>query len=165
MMPGLDGFALVAALRADQGLRGIPIILLSARAGEEESARGLAAGANDYIAKPFSARELLVRVASALATARAAREMAEIEATQRANLYRHFMQAPFPVAVFKGPGHAIELANPARLQAWGKGPEVLGQPLEKALPELLGQPFLGYLHEVYRTGILFDGREHAAYIS
>jgi len=162
MMPGLDGFALVTAMRADEGLRGIPIILLSARAGEEESARGLAAGANDYIAKPFSARDLLVRVASALATARAARERAEVEAQQRANLYRHFMQAPFPVAVFKGPRQVIELANPAVLQVWGKGPEVLGRPLGEALPELVGQPFLGYLDEVYRTGLAFDGREHAA---
>ncbi len=70
MMPGLDGFALVQAIRADAALRGIPVIILSARAGQEEAAKGLSSGANDYIAKPFSARELLVRVASNLARAR-----------------------------------------------------------------------------------------------
>ncbi len=59
MMPGLDGFGLLAALRDDPALRGIPVILLSARAGEEARIEGLAAGADDYLIKPFSARELL----------------------------------------------------------------------------------------------------------
>ncbi len=164
MMPGLDGFALVRAMRANERLRGVPIILLSARAGEEEAAKGLATGANDYIAKPFAARDLLVRVASALATARAARERAEAEAKQRANLYRHFMQAPFPVAVFKGPEHVIELANPSVLRAWGKGPEILGLPFGAAVPALKEQPFLGYLDDVYRTGAAYDGRAHPAQV-
>jgi signal transduction histidine kinase len=62
MMPALDGFGLVAALRADPGLRAVPVLLLSGRAGEEESVSGLRRGADDYIAKPFSARELCVRV-------------------------------------------------------------------------------------------------------
>ena len=62
MMPGLDGIELTRALREDPGQRGLPIILLSARTGEEAMAEGLAAGANDYIVKPFSARELLARV-------------------------------------------------------------------------------------------------------
>jgi PAS domain S-box-containing protein len=91
MMPGLDGFGLLAAVRGDPALRLTPVILLSARASEDESAEGLNAGANDYIVKPFSARELLVRVASNLATARAAhaaaRELSELlsqaEASER----------------------------------------------------------------------------------
>ena len=73
MMPDLDGFALLRAVRSDAALRLTPVILLSARAGEEAAAEGLESGANDYIAKPFSARELLVRVASTLAFTRAAR--------------------------------------------------------------------------------------------
>jgi signal transduction histidine kinase/DNA-binding response OmpR family regulator len=165
MMPGVDGFALVEAMRADPALREVPIILLSARASEEEAAKGLGAGANDYIAKPFAARELLVRVASTLATARAARERVEAEAKQRANLYRHFMQAPFPVAVFKGESHGIELANPSILRAWGKGPEVVGRRLGEAVPELLGQPFLSYLDGVYRTGDAFEARGHLAQLA
>ena len=59
--------------------------ILSARAGEEEAAKGIRIGANDYIAKPFSARDLLVRIASNLATARAAREQIHIrQETERA---------------------------------------------------------------------------------
>jgi PAS domain S-box-containing protein len=62
MMPGLDGFALLRALRADPHTATIPIILLSARAGEEARVEGLEAGADDYLIKPFAARELLARV-------------------------------------------------------------------------------------------------------
>ncbi|MET0283669.1 MAG: ATP-binding protein [Polyangiales bacterium] len=62
MMPVMDGFALVRALRADEKLRSIPIILLSARAGDESTSEGLASGADDYLVKPFTARELMARV-------------------------------------------------------------------------------------------------------
>ncbi|MEO6887425.1 MAG: ATP-binding protein [Ktedonobacteraceae bacterium] len=70
MMPGLDGFALITALRADPRTRTIPIILLSARAGEEATIVGLKAGADDYLVKPFTARELLVHVEARLEIAR-----------------------------------------------------------------------------------------------
>jgi two-component sensor histidine kinase len=62
MMPGLDGLGLLAALRADPALGGVPVVLLSARAGEDAQVEGLEAGADDYLIKPFSARELLARV-------------------------------------------------------------------------------------------------------
>ena len=103
MMPGLDGFELLRAIRRDRALHLTPVILLSARAGEEATAEGLSAGANDYIVKPFSARELLVRVAATLAVAAAAREAQVIEEAARRRLYGHFMQAPFPIAVLRGP--------------------------------------------------------------
>jgi PAS domain S-box-containing protein len=74
MMPGLDGFGLLAALRADASLADVPVILLSARAGEEAQVEGLSAGADDYLSKPFSARELLARVAAHLEIARTRRE-------------------------------------------------------------------------------------------
>jgi len=162
MMPIMDGFSLVRAMRSDARLRAVPAIFLSARAGEEDAATGLAVGANDYIAKPFSARELLVRVASCLATARVSREVSEIEAAQRAALYRHFMQAPFPIAVFRGARHLVELANPQTLAAWGKDAEIIGLPLEEAVPELRDQPFLGYLDQVFRSGETYEGREELA---
>jgi signal transduction histidine kinase/DNA-binding response OmpR family regulator len=62
MMPGLGGFELLRALRDDPATRDIPVILLSARAGEESRVEGLRAGADDYVIKPFSARELVARV-------------------------------------------------------------------------------------------------------
>ncbi len=76
MMPGLDGFGLLRALRADARTRTVPVILLSARAGEESAVEGLEAGADDYLAKPFSAQELLARVRTHLELARVRREWA-----------------------------------------------------------------------------------------
>ena len=103
-----------------------------------------------------------MRVASHLATARAAEEINAREQVQRSNLYRHFMQAPFPICVFQGPEHVLELANPRILSAWGKGEEILGLPLLAAIPELHDQPFLGYLNNVFRTGVTYEGRAELA---
>ncbi len=79
MMPGLDGFGLLQELRADPQTRKVPIILLSARAGEEARVEGLEAGADDYLIKPFSARELLARVEAALKMARLREEAMQRE--------------------------------------------------------------------------------------
>lgn len=62
MMPVLDGFELLKYLRADPAIQATPVILLSARAGEESRIEGLDAGADDYLVKPFSAKELMARV-------------------------------------------------------------------------------------------------------
>jgi PAS domain S-box-containing protein len=83
MMPGLDGFALLRALRADPRTAPIPVILLSARAGEESRVEGLEAGADDYLIKPFSARELLARVEAYLKLHRLRREASAREQTLR----------------------------------------------------------------------------------
>jgi signal transduction histidine kinase/DNA-binding response OmpR family regulator len=62
MMPKLDGFGLLSALRADPATMHVPVIMLSARAGDDGIVEGLDAGADDYLVKPFSARELTARV-------------------------------------------------------------------------------------------------------
>jgi DNA-binding NtrC family response regulator len=79
MMPQLDGFGLLRAVRDDAVLAGTPIILLSARAGEESRVEGLQAGADDYLVKPFTARELIARVEVHLKLAKLRRETAERE--------------------------------------------------------------------------------------
>jgi signal transduction histidine kinase/DNA-binding response OmpR family regulator len=83
MMPKVDGLQLLSSLRADLNLRDIPVLLLSARAGEEAKVEGLAAGANDYLTKPFSARELIARVRANLDMAAVRRESQQ--ALRRAN--------------------------------------------------------------------------------
>jgi signal transduction histidine kinase/DNA-binding response OmpR family regulator len=75
MMPELDGLGLVKALRGDAETAAIPVILLSARAGEGPRIEGLEAGADDYVYKPFSARELLARVESRIELARLQRRL------------------------------------------------------------------------------------------
>jgi PAS domain S-box-containing protein len=77
MMPRMHGFELLRKLREDGRTKTIPVILLSARAGEEARLEGISAGADDYLTKPFSAKELLARVAAHLEMARVRREAAE----------------------------------------------------------------------------------------
>ena len=76
MMPRLDGFGLLDAVRHDPATAGTPVILLSARAGEEAKIEGLDAGADDYLTKPFAARELLARVAANIELAQIRRNAA-----------------------------------------------------------------------------------------
>jgi len=79
MMPQLDGFRLLREIRADEALRELPVVLLSARAGEEARIEGLDAGADDYLIKPFSARELLARVGALIELVRIRRTWSERE--------------------------------------------------------------------------------------
>jgi signal transduction histidine kinase/DNA-binding response OmpR family regulator len=85
MMPRLDGFGLLKALRADPDLRFLPVVLLSARAGEEAKVEGLGVGADDYLVKPFNARELIARVTANLELSRLRRRARDVlvEETER----------------------------------------------------------------------------------
>ncbi|WP_138734348.1 ATP-binding protein [Modestobacter excelsi] len=76
MMPRVDGFQLLRRLRADPATRGVPVIMLTARAGQEAAVEGFAAGVDDYLAKPFQAAELIARVRVAIERARGGRESA-----------------------------------------------------------------------------------------
>ena len=77
MMPRMDGFGLLRELRADPPTSGLPVILLSARAGEESRVEGMQSGADDYLVKPFSARELVARVTAHVEMARVRRDASE----------------------------------------------------------------------------------------
>jgi two-component system, OmpR family, alkaline phosphatase synthesis response regulator PhoP len=67
VMPKLDGFEVVRALRAEPATRGLPIVMLTDRAGEDDVLDGLGLGVDEYMPKPFSPRELSMRVGRALA--------------------------------------------------------------------------------------------------
>lgn len=62
MMPGVDGIETCRRIRADLGLTALPVVMLTARARGQDIEAGMAAGASDYVVKPFSPRELLARV-------------------------------------------------------------------------------------------------------
>ena len=66
MLPGQSGVALARKLRADARTRDVPIILLTARVNEQDKIAGLEAGADDYVTKPFSPRELIARIKAVL---------------------------------------------------------------------------------------------------
>jgi PAS domain S-box-containing protein len=156
MMPNLDGFGLLRALREDAATRSIPVIMLSARAGEESRVEGLVAGADDYLVKPFSAQELVARVATHLQLARMRHE-AEADGER---LYELLMQAPMAVAVMKGPRFVFELANQSYLQVVQRA-DLIGKPFAEVFPELVGTPLAAAVERVYRTGEAFVTDEYA----
>jgi signal transduction histidine kinase len=146
MMPRLDGFGLIERLRSDEATRHIPVILLSARAGEEARVEGLGAGAEDYIVKPFSGRELLARVDSLLMR----RRVREVEVAAARRMHAIFAQAPVAIAITRGPNHVYEQANQYYFDLVGHRP-LVGLPIRAALPELDGQGIFELLDTVFCT--------------
>jgi signal transduction histidine kinase/DNA-binding response OmpR family regulator len=157
MMPALDGFGLLRALRADAATRDIPVMMLSARAGEESRVEGFEAGADDYLVKPFTAREMVARVEAQLLRAR----MRAVEDEHRRRLKAVFSHAPVGIAILRGPTHVYELANGPYLELIDHR-DVLGKPFREALPELAGQGIYELLEQVYRSGEQYVGRAHRA---
>jgi PAS domain S-box-containing protein len=117
MMPGLDGLQLLAALRRDPRTAALPVLLLSARAGQEASIEGLQAGADDYLVKPFAAAELLARVRANLELAR----LRNHHARWRTALVDSLQEGFF---VCDEHGAVIEI-NTAFAEILGYGPEQL----------------------------------------
>jgi signal transduction histidine kinase/FixJ family two-component response regulator len=153
MMPELDGLGLLHELRADPDLRTIPVILLSARADEEARLEGLAAGADDYLVKPFSARDLVARVDAQLIKARA--RAIEREQTRRLGDLLH--HAPVAIGILRGPDYVFELTNAHYIEIVG-GRDPMGKPLREALPELEDQGVYELLDAVRASGEPYVGR-------
>ncbi len=128
MMPRLDGFGLLRALRADSRLREIPIILLSARAGEESRIEGIGAGADDYLVKPFSANELFARVDTAL-------KLKRIREEARAQFEALLNDAPIGLCLIDA-DFRIRQVNPTALSAFGEIPDLIGRDFEEVLRSL-----------------------------
>jgi len=158
MMPGLDGFALIERLRAQDATRTLPVILLSARAGEEARIEGLNAGAEDYVVKPFSARELFARVDSAIKLADTRRAAAAQLREENLRMRRLFEQAPGFICILSGPEHVVEFANLACERTFG-GRRLIGRSVVSAMPEVESQGFIGLLDGVYRSGERYVGRQ------
>ncbi|WP_166636894.1 ATP-binding protein [Cognatilysobacter terrigena] len=112
MMPGIDGFELLRRLRDDDDTAGLPLILLSARAGDEARLEGLRAGADDYLTKPFQARELIARVQGVLQLAHARGEIAHANEALRDSEARHRILAQLA-------DHAQAIDDPRELLTQG----------------------------------------------
>jgi signal transduction histidine kinase len=162
MMPELDGLGLLAAMRDDQRLHPIPFIMLSARAGEEARVGGIHAGADDYLIKPFVAKELIARVAAQLRLSRASQSerQARAEAEEaRGQISRVFEQAPVPICVIAGRELRFTTANAAYRQIIGNRDPV-GHTLLELWPELEGSEIHQVFQRVFATGESFTGREY-----
>jgi signal transduction histidine kinase/DNA-binding response OmpR family regulator len=154
MMPQMDGFELLREIRKEPSTRRIPVVMLSARAGEESRVEGLEAGADDYIVKPFTARELVARVAARLDLHR----LGTLLEKERSAIDSLFQQTPLPIAVLTGPDVVYSVANRAYREVVGNR-DVVGKPILEALPELKGQGFDTLAREVMRTGKAYIGHE------
>jgi PAS domain S-box-containing protein len=160
MMPGpLDGFGVLREVRADAVLRDVPVIMLSARAGEEARIEGLAATADDYLAKPFSARELMARVTTHLEMARLRREAAEQERVLRAQAERAEARVHEILETITDGFYALDAESSftyvnAAAEVFLRRPrqELLGRRMWELYPDLLG----GHLEREFRRAVAED---------
>lgn len=144
MMPRLDGFGLLQKIRQDPGYKTLPVVILSARAGEEAKVEGLEAGADDYLVKPFTARELLARVHANI-------RISKIRIAAENNLRNIILQSPVPMAILRGKNFVVELGNAKAFEIWGKRYEdIINRPLFEAFSELVDQGFDRILNNVLR---------------
>ena len=153
MMPNLDGYGLIQAIRENPATASLPVIVLSAQAGEEARVSGLDKGADDYLVKPFSTRELVARVQTQLIRAMA-RTVREALDRRLADVFRH---APVGVALLRGPEHVFEFVNSQYLKLVSNR-DVVGLPIRTALSELEGQSVFEVLDGVFSSGEPYLGR-------
>jgi PAS domain S-box-containing protein len=132
IMPRLDGFGLLAAIRGDESLRGVPVVLLSARAGEEARIEGFDAGADDYMTKPFAARELTARIGAVLELARM-RRVAEEDLRRRTAQFQTLLnEAPLGVYLVDA-DFRIREVNPTARAVFSDIPDLIGQDFDSII--------------------------------
>lgn len=153
VMPGFDGMQLLKILKSHQHTARVPVMLMSGEAGEDIRISAYQAGAVDYLLKPFSAKELLVRVQAQL-------QLAPIQPEDERQLISLFAQAPIAIAVLRGPQFEVELATPAMCGICNRSlHQLLGRPVFEVLTEAAGQGFEELLTGVLQTGTPFEGHE------
>nr|WP_295922638.1 ATP-binding protein [uncultured Dyadobacter sp.] len=146
MMPEMDGIALLKAIKADPEIADTPVILITARAGEESRIEGFEIGADDYMVKPFSSHELLARTHAQIRMSKARKRVEN-------RLGGFLMQMPAAVAVLEGPDFRCTLANAMFQQFSGMaGADIKGKPFAEAFPGLTGQGWTELLASARRTG-------------
>jgi PAS domain S-box-containing protein len=154
MMPQLDGFGLIRELRADPELAAIPVVLLSARAGEEARLEGLGHGADDYLVKPFSPRELLVRVGALVKSAELHRRAIEA----RAQFETLLNEAPLGVYLVDQ-DFRIAAVNPVAVPAFGDIPELIGRDFDEVIHILWPKAYADEIVRIFRR-TLETGEPH-----
>lgn len=127
MMPVLDGFGLLKKIREDHSLRSVPTILLSARAGEEAKVEGLKAGADDYLIKPFSARELVSKIHAILKMNTLRFETSKELALNAEKFRSTFSHATVNIAMLSLDGTILEINNAFLTKTGYSEAEVIGK--------------------------------------
>ncbi len=140
MMPRLNGFGLLAAIRDDASLRSVPVVILSARAGEESRIEGFDAGADDYLVKPFSARELIARVGALLELTNIRRDAENALRLRTAQFETLLNEAPLGVYLVDS-DFRIREANPPAQSAFGDIGELVGRDFSAVIRTLWRQEY------------------------
>jgi PAS domain S-box-containing protein len=138
MMPQLDGLGLLKAVRDQAELRDVPFVLLSARAGEEARIEGLAAGADEYLVKPFAAGQLLARVGVLLELTHMRRESDAALRQSRAQLQTLIANSPYGVCLIDADLRVCE-ANPTACHTFGDVPDLVGRDFAELMRDLWPQ--------------------------
>ncbi len=158
MMPKLDGYGLLQAVRANPYLRDIPVILLSARAGEDSRIEGVEAGADDYLVKPFSANELLARMETAL-------QLRHVRSEARAQFETLLNEAPLGVYLVDE-DFRIRLANPKAVPVFGNIPDLIGRDFDEVIHRLWPKESADELVRLFRhtleTGEPYEQSEYSS---
>ena len=166
MMPGLDGFELLRELRGDPSTALVPVIMLSARAGEEARVEGMQAGADDYLIKPFSAYELLARVKSHLEIASIRNEAAKTIHNRAAQFETLLKQAPLGVYLIDEDFRILEM-NPTALSVFGENLNLIGRDFSEVIHLLWTKDYADDLvrifHHTLETGEPFESPEQTEY--
>ena len=149
MMPRLDGFGLLAAIRDHDELRSVPVVLLSARAGEEARIEGLDAGADDYLIKPFSARELLARVGALLELTQMRRAAEEAYRLRTEQFETLLMEAPLGVYLVDA-DFKIREVNPKARAVFGDIPNLIGSDFAETIHRLWPKPYADEVVSIFR---------------
>jgi PAS domain S-box-containing protein len=149
MMPGLDGFGLLAAIRQDESLRSVPVVILSARAGEEARIEGFDAGADDYLVKPFSARELIARVGALLELGNMRRDAEHALRLRTAQFQTLLNEAPLGVYLVDA-DFRLKEANPTAHSLFGDIPNLIGRDFEEIIRILWPTDYADELVRLYR---------------
>jgi len=155
MMPRLDGLGLLQAVRREDSLRGVPVILLSARAGEDSRLQGVQSGADDYLVKPFSARELLSRVQAHLDLARLRQESEAALSRRTAQFETLLNEAPLGVYLIDSNFH-VRAVNPRARHFFGNLPGLIGRDFGEMIhtlaPGAYGDEIIQHFRHTLETG-------------
>jgi len=159
MMPEMDGIELLKEIKENRETGKIPVILLSARAGEEARIEGYEMGADDYLIKPFAAKELVARV-------RAQIRIADTRKHAEWQLANAFNLAPVATSILMGRDLVVVQANELMLKLWEKTTDqVMNKPLFTGIPEARGQGFEQILDNVFKSGERFVTTERVVFLN
>jgi PAS domain S-box-containing protein len=145
MMPAMDGLELVKAIRSDPALVSLPVLLLSARAGEEAEVEGLSTGADDYLIKPFSSRELLARISSALKIAELRAEAQRL-IREREEELREVLERTTDAVFVLDSDWNFRYLNPNAVSLVASGRDLVGKNIWEEFPDATERNFYREYH-------------------